>query len=331
MSANPLLRGKKDVPKKASDVKLPQPTVVASTATKSFFDATIAKFPMLVFIIAIVIAGIVGIAYLMRYSTFGFLSIDWKTGAISRGIITPALQPLTQYSEYPIPATTSTTFPSVLQYGYTVGFDVNISNPTPINNMYRVLFYNGAQNADPTVPVGDPSQKNNVGGAISYVGGPDPTSLSSIQNALNSKFSNLCVYMAQDTNDLYITYYVGHMSKNDSGSSVESLDGWYVSKGSIQNVPINTPFRITLAVDGQFIETYLNGELVMVTKTSIPGNTSNLHAYNSSYNYNFYGPPDSMYLAGIRVANIKYWGSLLPSKSIRVFSTVPSSPTVFSS
>lgn len=287
------------------------------------------------FYIGIVLLFIFGFAYVFKLPSFGALSLNWNTGEVSNVIVTPSLNTPRQYITTPIPATISTNFKSVLQYGYTVGFDVNISNPVPVQNMYRVIFYNGAQTMDAKMPSTDPTQINNVGTALSFIKDPkksgiDATSLPSIQEALNLTSSNLCLYMAPDTNDIYLTYYVGHFADVTGGSRIENLNGWHISK-PIKNVPINSPFRLTLAVDGQFIETYMNGELVLVTKTIIPGNSSNLHSYNSSYNYNFFGPPDSIYYAGTKIANLQYWGEILPPASIRVFSSAPGEASIFSS
>ena len=291
------------------------------------------NLPRIFFLGGITLLLVFGLAYVFKFSSFGVYTLNWITGGISLVPVTPELNTISLYTSSPIPATLSTQFNKVLQYGYTIGFDVNISNPTPVQNMYRVIFYNGAQSIDPTVPVANGNQQNNVGKAMSFSGASniDATSLSSIQTALNMTYSNLCLYMAHDTNDFYLTYYVGHFQNNSSGTSEESSNGWNVSTPVIKNVPINTPFRITLVVDGKFIETYLNGELVSVTKTLIRGKSSNLHSYNSSYNYNFYGPPDTMYYVGTKIGNLQYWGQVLPPASVRVFSGGASVKNIFSS
>ena len=326
------------VTKDYKDTKTKTDSVIASyvpTMTKSYVNMWSIDYLKYIFYIGIVLLFVLGFAYVFKLPSFASLSLNWNTGEITRAIVTPSLNTPRQYTAAPIPATISTNFPSVLQYGYTVGFDINISNPVPVQNMYRVIFYNGAQTRNPTLASSDQSQINNVGTALSFItdqtkSGIDGTSLSSIQAALITTSSNLCLYMAPDTNDIYLTYYVGHFTNTVEGSNKESLDGWYTSK-PIQNVPINTPFRITLAVDGQFIETYMNGELVLVTKTIIPGNSSNLHSYSSSYSYNFYGPPDSIYYAGTKIANIQYWGEILSPASIRVFSSAAGAASIFSS
>jgi len=320
---------------------------------------------------------VVALIAIFHGNIFGIYTIDPDTGEFTRIPVTPEMQVTAQYKKSPIPATISTTFSSVEQIGYTVGFDVYISDGTPVQNNYRIIFYNGAQTADPTLASNDSSQSNNIGKALSFIApvnfsksgsslgsdsgsgpdsesgsGPDsesgsienfqnstkidPTSMSSIQTALFANSTNICVFMAPDTNDMYLTYFVGHITPGKMGSSgtmnpdIETLDGWNISK-PIKNIPIAKPFRVSLVVDSQFIETYINGNLVLTTKTFIPGQTSSLHSYNSSTNYNFYGPPDVMYLKGFKVANINYWDTILPSKAIRVFSSNPAAASIFTS
>jgi hypothetical protein len=345
------------------------PTVIPATS-RSWFST---NFPVSKYVYygSIFMFIVIALIAIFRVHIFGIFTIDYSTGTFARIPVSPATQLPAQFLKSPIPATISTTFPSVLQTGYTVGFDVYIADGTPVQNNYRIIFYNGAQTADPTVDSTDPSQLNNVGSALSFVvpvsfsksgsgdssgssepseelseepsdsiegfkNTPtvDPTSIVSIQSALFANSTNICMYMAPDTNDLYLTYFVGHITPGKMGSSglitsdVETLDGWNISR-PIKNAPIGKPFRVSLVVDSQFIETYINGELVLTTKTYIPGQTSSLHSYSSSTNYNFYGPPDVMYLKGINVANIKYWNTILPSKAVRVFSSAPVATSIF--
>jgi len=286
---------------------------------------------------------VVAVIAVFHVSTIGIFTIDYSTGQLTRIPVSQTMKVPAQYPTSPIPATLSTKFSSVLQVEYTVGFDVYISDGTPVQNNYRVIFYNGAQTPDPTVASNDPSQVNNIGSALSFVvpstlsrpppanrSTVDPTSITSIQTALFANKSNICMYMAPDTNDVYLTYFVGHTTPSQTGPDVETLNGWAISK-PIKNIPIGKPFRVTLVIDNQFIETYINGELVLTTKTYIAGHTSNLHSHSTSVNYNFYGPPDVMYLKGIKVANINYWDQILPSKSVRVFSGTPIAKSKFTS
>ena len=95
---------------------------------------------------------------------------------------------------------------------------------------------------------------------------------------------------------------------------------------TIENVPLNTPFRVTLAVDPNFIEIYINGNLVVTAKTPVG---SELYVYPSDgkSEINFMGPPD--FSPYCKVANIMYWNEVLPAKSIRLFSSTPTNKKYF--
>jgi len=285
-----------------------------------------------------------------KFTTFGVFTIDPKTGTVGRVPVSSETIVSSQYTSSPIPTNVSTTFKDVVQSGYTVGFDVFIGDGTPINNYYRILFYNGCQTPDPAVPSNDPSQDYNTGTAISFNDSDylDGASIDDIQGYFSgANYTNLCMYMDPLTNDIYLMYSQGDYAINNQGDPAVDENGYYIQvpdsmawniSEPIKNVPIGKPFRVTLAVDPQFVETYINGELVLVTKTFYPGNPSSLFEYyDTTQNYNFYGPPDVIYTAGnsvdhskgIKVANFTYWGQVLPSKSIRLFSSNPANSSVF--
>jgi hypothetical protein len=81
----------------------------------------------------------------------------------------------------------------------------------------------------------------------------------------------------------------------------------------IQNIPIGTPFRITLAITCQYVEIYINGELneTVVLPDRLTDTTSN-----------FYGPTDNSNPVA-KVSNISYWGQILSSRVIRIKGAAP--------
>ena len=298
----------------------------------------------------------------LHYTTFGIFSLDPTTGAI---ITTPLTISGTggSYATSTIPPYVSTTFDNIKQLNYTVSFDVFISSSLNTGNAYRVLFYNGKRIREPSKPrcgTNPPDGKcdPNLGGYLT-TDPADPTkpeminvtssSLSSIQEGLFSNNSNICMYMDPSTNDVYLTYYTaggvspaslsGSSSTRNCGSDstavlndqgiyiCESIsgNGWQTS-APIQNVPLQKPFRVTLAIDPNFIETYINGNLVLTTKTKI---RSELYTYPSDNKsgMNFCGPP--MFSPGCKVGNIQYWNQVLPAKSIRLFSSTPAAAKIF--
>lgn len=114
--------------------------------------------------------------------------------------------------------------------------------------------------------------------------------------------------------------YECQSSDTASGGWVTASDKGTMKTITVQNVPLNTPFRVTLAVDPNFIEIYMNGDLVVTAKTP---NASELYVYPSdgSSGINFMGPPD--FSPYCKVGNIVYWNQVLPAKSIRLFSSKP--------
>jgi hypothetical protein len=115
--------------------------------------------------------------------------------------------------------------------------------------------------------------------------------------------------------------------------SADTANGWVrtTGKGStktitVENVPLNTPFRVTLAVDPNFIEIYMNGDLVVTAKTP---DASELYVYPSdgASSINFMGPPD--FSPYCKVGNISYWNQVLPAKSIRLYSSNPANKKIF--
>ena len=296
----------------------------------------------------------------LHYTTFGIFSLDPTSGAI---ITTPLTISGTNssYTTSTIPPYVSTTFDKIKQLNYTVSFDVFISSSLNTGNAYRVIFYNGKRIREPSKPRCGTNPPDgicdaNLGGYLT-TDPADPTkpemvnvtssSLSSIQAGLFSNSSNICMYMDPSTNDVYLTYYTaGGVSpqpvsgslpncgsdsiavKNDDEKYIcESIsgNGWQTS-AAIQNVPLQKPFRVTLAIDPNFIETYINGNLVLTTKTKI---RSELYTYPSDNRsgMNFCGPP--MFSPGCKVGNIQYWDQVLPAKSIRLFSSSPAAEKIF--
>jgi len=110
---------------------------------------------------------------------------------------------------------------------------------------------------------------------------------------------------------MYIVYYTG--------------TAWEESK-PVKNIPIGTPFRVTLTVDPNFIETYINGDLVTVTKT--PG-TSQVYTYTAAGAVNFMGAPE--FSTYCKTGNFHYWNQVLPAKSIRLFSSAPAAKKAYTS
>ena len=95
---------------------------------------------------------------------------------------------------------------------------------------------------------------------------------------------------------------------------------------TIKNIPLQTPFRVTLVVDPNFIEVYMNGNLVVTAKTPVASEVY-IHPGDGVSGINFMGPPD--FSSYCKVGNITYWNQVLPAKSIRLLSSTPAAASVF--
>ena len=92
----------------------------------------------------------------------------------------------------------------------------------------------------------------------------------------------------------------------------------------IENIPMKTPFRITMMVSDVLLEVYINGEL----EKSVPligGSPLNIQS-----NSKFYGPPD-ITRQSVLVSNISYWNTSLTSHSIRTYGKEGLNSAVFTS
>jgi hypothetical protein len=93
--------------------------------------------------------------------------------------------------------------------------------------------------------------------------------------ASSTQSQNVCMfcYIADDTNDLLVTYLL----KNDGATRP-------YNSFPIQNIPLYTPFRLTIAYDTNIFTVYFNG--VQVSQTSVaktsPRETGNHKFYSNT-------------------------------------------------
>lgn len=119
--------------------------------------------------------------------------------------------------------------------------------------------------------------------------------------------SNIIVYMDPLVNDLYV--------------AIADQAGNMVTSDPIQNVPLRTPFRVIFMLSEYFLEIYMQGELVQ----TMPIPNSPISTPPSAP---FWGPP-AIVNQSIRVANIMYWNTSLPAKTIRTYGSIVSSESLF--
>jgi hypothetical protein len=158
--------------------------------------------------------------------------------------------------------------------------------------------------------------------------------------------TNFILYLDPYTNDLNAVVYVAPMNMGSTTDSVPgsasgsasgrpsgrpsgtpsgstaSTSSTAITMHPIKNIPIRTPFRITMMLSDVLLEIYINGDL----SKSVPligGSPLQVPS-----NANFYGPP-TIVGSSVLVSNLSFWNTSLTSKSIRTYGKEPFNSTVF--
>lgn len=194
--------------------------------------------------------------------------------------------PTTEQSAFltaPMTSDVGCDFSAVMSTGYTISFDTYIIGDFITTTVPRVILYRS----------------------------PYPISLQSTDTmeTMSSLFSNsnIIVYADPLTNDLYV-------------AALKS-DSTYVVSDPIKNVPLRTPFKITLVVSNNFLEAYLNGQLKVVL-------AFNGEIILTDPKNKFFGPPPIVNQS-IQIGNIHLWNSELSSKIVRTFGTSSNTSKIF--
>jgi len=179
-------------------------------------------------------------------------------------------------------------FNAMVAYGYSLSVDVYLQSEFAINDTYpRVVLYRAA------TPIN----------ALAF---PSSGTLSSLQNLIPN--SNIIVYIDPLVNNLYVMIQTG--------------DGTSQTTNAITNIPIRSPFRMTIVLDSSFVEVYIDGKMeqTMPLKNA-PIATDPTNA--------FYGPPQ-LVASAMKITNVNYYSMLLSPKTIRVLATQPAiNTTIF--
>lgn len=114
--------------------------------------------------------------------------------------------------------------------------------------------------------------------------------------------TNFIVYCDSVKNDLIIA------SITNDGSTIKMLEKVAV----IENVPINTPFKVTITITPKFFEVYMNKELLKTYKLKNTLNTSTPSS-RSAFLYS----PISFIKDTIQIGNVEYFDAPLRSDQVR--------------
>ena len=206
----------------------------------------------------------------------------------------PTYEVQTIYGNTPAPSDTVLDFSSITNFNvneYTLSFDIFLSNMYKSTVVPRVLLYFALNPVNITSNSFKEFKEDSV---------EVPRILNSTQTDILTEFdkTNLIVYMDPVKNDLK----VGIMTTDTSQMYLELLP-------TINNVPINQTFQITIIRTNKFIEVYKNKLLVTTYKLKhnpyIISSTAKLYS------------PIKFIGDTIKIANIQYFNTILTSSQVR--------------
>lgn len=176
-------------------------------------------------------------------------------------------------------------FKNALNCNYTLSIDILVKNQLVMSSTPRVLLYR-AQNS------------------VEFQTDKQPSDLFSLYPE-----TNLLIYIDNQKNDLNV---VAVTMDNANVLHPEGIP-------PIANIPLETPFRITITFQPTYMEVYMNGQL-QATRifTGRPKETSGI----------FYAPSEFV-RASARVGNLQYWPRILAPSEIRTIGPVLPGPEFF--
>jgi len=207
----------------------------------------------------------------------------------------PTFQSQTIHASNPVPSNTALNFTSITDFkfdNFTISFDVFINGTYKSTSVPRVLLY--FSDAPPTITSNENFKEYKVNSV------DIPPILDATNTDILTKFNktNFIVYMDPVKNDLK----VGIITNNGSTITLELLP-------TINNVPINEPFQITIIKTQKFVEVYKNKLLITTYKIKhspfIINTNSKLHS------------PISFIGDTIKIGNIQYFNGIITSSQVR--------------
>ena len=208
--------------------------------------------------------------------------------------IVPLPLPTSVQTVYPAAIPTydvSMNFVDVQPYSYSLSFDAFIQSEFAFSDTFpRVVLYRAQA-------------------PLTSKAFASSNTLADLKNKLIPN-SNLIVYIDPHLNNMYCA-----VKLQPTDAKVTT----YATAGPIQNLPIRSPFRVTLVFDTNFIEVYVDGKLE--STTPFTGTPVAIDGSNA-----FYGPPQ-LVASAIKISNINYYSMMLSPKTIRILATQPAMNT----
>jgi hypothetical protein len=207
----------------------------------------------------------------------------------------PTYQTQTLYASNPAPSNTALNFTSITDFEFgefTISFDVFLNGGYKSTTVPRVLLY--FAQAPAVIPSNEVFKEYKVNSVdIPRILDGTNTDILTVFNR-----TNFIVYMDPVKNDLK----VGVITNNGSTITLELLP-------TINNVPINEPFQITIIKTQKFIEVYKN-KLLITTYMILNGD------FIMNTNSKLYSPI-SFIGDTIKIGNIQYFNTVISSSQVR--------------
>jgi len=159
---------------------------------------------------------------------------------------------------------------------WSFALDIDITNPMHVSQSPRVLFYRGPSRFD-------------VSGEFT------PGAPTTIQGLIGNY--NVAFALLPDTTDLVVSVLTGNATTPNAENVI------------LQNVPIQTPFRVGVTISDTAMEVYLNG-MLQRTRTFTPGATP-INITGMFY------PPKGINAEIAKVANLHLWNSVISANQMR--------------
>ena len=208
----------------------------------------------------------------------------------------PVYESQTLHNSNPAPSNTALNFTSITKFNFedfTISFDVFINGTYKSTSVPRVLLYFG----DAPVVIPSNNFKEYKVNSVDI-----PSILDNTQTDILTIFNrtNFIVYMDPVKNDLK----VGIITNNKGTPKIvlELLP-------TINNVPINEPFQITIIKTDSFIEVYKNK--LLITTYKIKNNKFTMNTNSKLYS------PISFIGDTIKIGNIQYFNNVITSSQVR--------------
>ena len=161
-------------------------------------------------------------------------------------------------------------------FQWSFALDIDITNPMHVSQSPRVLFYRGPP-------------RFGVSGEFT------PGAPTTIQGLIGNY--NVAFALLPDTTDLVVSVLTGNATNPNAENVI------------LQNVPVQTPFRVGVTISDTAMEVYLNG-MLQRTRTFTPGATP-INITGMFY------PPQGINAEIAKVANLHLWSSVISASQMR--------------